>query len=83
MEKSHNKPHPFWLRVKQLLLDIALELLGVVICLVLGAGILAQFGHWEVLKNLDLELTLLVGAVAILIIFAITFTVISFLRKKK
>ena len=79
-----NTPKKSW---KRKFLDAVLEILGelviAVIFCAIGASIMILLGKAEMLETVDSELLVLLGALAVLAVFGVLFTVIAIVRKIK
>ena len=79
-----NTPKKSW---KRKFLDAVLEILGelviAVIFCAIGAGIMILLGKAEMLETVDSKLLVLLGALAVLAVFGVLFTVIAIVRKIK
>lgn len=80
---KHEKKVPFWKKAGNAILEILGELVAMVVLFAIGAGIMSLLGSKEAIADMDPELTILLGAVAVLVLFGIIFAVASAIRKKK
>ena len=80
---KYEKKTPFWKKAGAVLGEILGELVITIVFFLIGAGVLFLLGSKEAIMDMDPDLTILLGALAVLALFGVIFTVASAIRKKK
>ena len=68
-------------KVKEAVFDVLLEIVLTVICFGIGALIIGAFGFRVDAPNIDFDLIILLGMVALVVVFGIVFVLFQWLKK--
>ena len=80
---KYEKKVPFWKKAGAAVLEMLGELLIMAVFFLIGAGILILLGNKEAIADMDPDMPILLGALAVIALFGVIFAVVAVVRKKK